>query len=144
MKKLLYSLLIFASASLFAQKNPSAKFAVANDIVGTVDMFNVRKNIIQSTNVYKAANLPQGLKKYSYIAQNGLTEFKIKSGFEGTFDRISLANLNEQYNIPKDTPVFIEGYEFPDTETVVYGDILAKMEAKDYNGKKTLFISTQR
>ncbi|MBB4805143.1 hypothetical protein HNP38_000415 [Chryseobacterium defluvii] len=141
MKKLLYSFLIFASASLFAQKNPATKFAVADNVVGTVDMFKGKKDIIQSMSLYKAANLPQNLKKFSYLAENGITEFKIKKG--EVLDRISLAQLNEQQSLAKNTPVFIDGYEFTDTETKVYGDMLNHIEVKDYNGKKSLFISTQ-
>lgn len=142
MKKILYSFLIVSSAALSAQKNPSVKFAVANDIVGTVGMFNARKAIVQSSNTYKsAAGLPQGLKKYGFIAEKGLTEFKIKSGYEG-LDRISLAQLNEQYGLPENTPVIIEGYEFPDTDMKIYGDMMGNVEVKDYNGKKTVFMTS--
>ncbi|WP_419868124.1 hypothetical protein [Chryseobacterium sp. CT-SW4] len=143
MKKIFYSFLLFASASLFAQKNPTIKFAVANDIIGTTKMFEDKRDIVQGTNIYKSSsNLPQALKKYSPIAENGFVEVKIKNGYEN-LDRISLADLNQQNQLPKDTPVFIEGYEFTDTSTNVYGDILIKMEVKDYNGKKSLFITTK-
>lgn len=128
---------------LFAQKNTATRFAVANGIVGTVDMFNNKKDMVQSMNVYKtAANLPQSLKQYAFIADNGISEFKIKSGYEN-LDRISLASLNEQFSIPKEHPVVIDGYIFSDTATRVSGDIIAKTEVKDYEGKKTLFISTK-
>lgn len=141
MKKILYSFLILSSAVLSAQKNPSVKFAIANDIVGTVGMFNVRKDIVQSSNTYKSpAGLPQGLKKYSFIAEKGLTEFKIKSGQEG-LDRVSLAQLNSQYGVAENTPVFIEGYEFADTNMKIYGDIMGNVEVKDHNGRKTVFLS---
>lgn len=140
MKKILYSFLLLSSATLFAQKNPSVKFAVANDIVGTVGMFNAKKAIVQSSNVYKsAAGLPQGLKKYSFIAEKGLTEFKIKNGYEA-LDRISLAEVNKQNGVSENTPVIIEGYEFPDTNMKIYGDIMGNAEVKDYNGKKTVFL----
>ncbi|KXH81329.1 hypothetical protein [Chryseobacterium kwangjuense] len=140
MKKILYSFLLLSSATLFAQKNPSVKFAVANDIVGTVGMFNAKKAIVQSSNVYKsAAGLPQGLKKYSFIAEKGLTEFKIKNGYEA-LDRISLAEVNKQNGVSENTPVIIEGYEFPDTNMKIYGDIMGNTEVKDYNGKKTVFL----
>lgn len=142
MKKILYSFLLFSSVCLFGQKNPATKFVVANDIVGTVDMFSTKKDFVQSMNLYKTpANLPQNLKKYSYIAENGLTEIKIKKGYE-SLDRLTLAELNIQNNLPKETPVIIEGYEFTNTDTRVFGDILAKTEVKDYNGKKSLFITT--
>lgn len=140
MKKILYSFLLLSSATLFAQKNPSVKFAVANDIVGTVGMFNAKKAIVQSSNAYKsAAGLPQGLKKYSFIAEKGLTEFKIKNGYEA-LDRISLAEVNKQNDVSENTPVIIEGYEFPDTNMKIYGDIMGHIEVKDYNGKKTVFL----
>ncbi|PKF73533.1 hypothetical protein [Chryseobacterium sp. PMSZPI] len=143
MKKLLYSFLILSSATLFAQQNSSVKFAVANNIIGTVGMFNLRKDIVQSSKAYTTANLPASLKKYSSVFTNGVTEYKIKTGYEG-LDRVSLANLNGQNDIPADNPVFIEGYEFTDTNTMIYGDILGKTEVKDHNGKKTLFISASR
>ncbi|MDR6544898.1 hypothetical protein J2810_000940 [Chryseobacterium rhizosphaerae] len=143
MKKILYSFLLLSSAMLFAQKNTSAKFAIAHDIVGTVDMFNANKSIIQSSKVYSTpASLPQNLKKYSFISENGITEYKIKSNYG--LDRISLASLNNQHSLPETNPVFIEGYEFTDTSTLIYGDILARSEVKDYNGQKTLYIYTTR
>ncbi|WBV56815.1 hypothetical protein PFY10_21785 [Chryseobacterium daecheongense] len=142
MKKIIYSFLLVSSVCLFGQKNPSAKFAVANDIVGTVDMFKDKSDFIQSMHVYKTpATLPQNLKKFSYLADNGITEFKIKKGYEN-LDRLTLAQLNVQNNLPKETPVIIEGYEFSNPETSIYADILAKTEVKDYNGKKSLFITT--
>ncbi|MDR2235199.1 MAG: hypothetical protein LBE92_03665 [Chryseobacterium sp.] len=142
MKKLLYSFLILSSATVFAQTHSAVKFAVANDIVGTVQMFTIRKAVVQSSVTYKnAATLPQNLKKYSFLAQNGLAEVKIKKGYEG-LDRLTLAQINQQYNLAPETPVFIEGIEFPDTSVKVYADIVqGNFEVKDHNGKKTLFIT---
>lgn len=142
MKKLLYSFLIFASATLFAQKSTTTKFAVADNIVGTVDLFNARKDLVQSMHVYKnPAALPQSLKKFSYLADNGIAEFKLKK--TEVLDRISLAQLNEQQGLAESTPVLIDGYEFTDTETKVYADIFKKIEVKDNNGQKAVFISTK-
>jgi len=79
MKKILYSLLICASATAFAQKNPNVRFAVSNNAVGTVSMFDANKKYVQSVNVFKTkANIPQNLKKYDFLADNGLTEVKFK------------------------------------------------------------------
>lgn len=144
MKKLLYSFLLLSSATLFAQKNASTKFAVADDIVGTVDMFTANhKDAIQSTQTYKsAAQLPQNLKKYSFIADNGLVEYKLKNG-QGTIDRIALSEINTQYGIAKDTPVLIDGYEFKNTDTKVFGDILNNMKVVDNNGAKAVSITTK-
>lgn len=144
MKKLLYSFLILSSATLFAQqKNPAAKFAVADNVIGTVELFNSKKNILQVSKVYKtAASLPQALKKYSFIFPNGVTEYKFKNG-ENMFDTMSLAQVNVTYRLPEDNPVFIEGYEFTDVQnTRIYPQISKRSEIKDHNGKKTLFIYT--
>lgn len=142
MKKVLYSLLIFASATLFAQKNTTVKFAICNDAVGTVAMFDAKKEAIQSMHVYKAkANLPQNLKKYDYLAENGLVEMKFKKDF-GTLDRMSLANFNVQHGLEKDSPVLIEGYEFKNTETHIFADMIADTKVELIEGKKTLVITT--
>ncbi len=143
MKKLLYSFLILSSATLFAQqKNPDVKLAVADNIIGTVDLFNAKKNVLQVSKVYNtAASLPQSLKKYSSVFTKGVTEYKFKNG-ENIFDRMPLSDINIQYNLPADTPVFIEGYEFTDTSTIIYPEIKKRTEIKDHNGKKTLFIYT--
>ncbi|WP_374463798.1 hypothetical protein [Chryseobacterium sp.] len=143
MKKILYSFLILSSATLFAQqKNPAVKFAVADNAIGTVELFNARKNLMQVSKVYNTpASLPQSLKKYSSVFTKGVTEYKFKNG-ENPFDKMALSEINVQYNIPADNPVFIEGYEFTDTSTLIYPQIRKKMEVKDYNGKKTLFIYT--
>ena len=141
MKKILYSLLIFASATLFAQKNPNVKFAVSGDAVGTVSMFDSKKEFIQSVNTFKASvNLPQNLKKFGYLSENGLAEIKFKKNF-GPLDTMLVSQLNEQYGLPKDNSIFIEGYEFSPA-TKIYSDMLVKSEVKDYNGKKTLFVTT--
>lgn len=143
MKKILYSFLILSSATLFAQqKNPAVKFAVADNAIGTVELFNARKNLMQVSKVYNnPASLPQSLKKYSSVFTKGITEYKFKNG-ENPFDKMALSEINVQYNIPADNPVFIEGYEFTDTSALIYPQIRKKMEVKDYNGKKTLFIYT--
>jgi len=141
MKKILYSLLVFASVTLFAQKSPNVKFAICNDAVGTVNLFNARKAMVQSTTPYKATALPASLKKYSYLAQNGLTEVKYKKDV-GTLDWMQLSNMNTQYQLPESTPVIIEGYEFNDPSTKIYAEIIDKVEVKDYNGKKAVFITT--
>ncbi|WP_435523586.1 hypothetical protein [Chryseobacterium indoltheticum] len=143
MKKVLYSLFIFASATLFAQKNTKVKFAVLEDMVGTTTLFENQKQYIKSTQAYKSANLPQKLKKFSFIADQGLTEVKLKND-AGILDNISLAQLNEQNNLPKNTPVIIEGYEFKDTAMRIFAEIAQEVDVKDYNGVKSLFITTTR
>lgn len=143
MKKLFYSLLLFASASLFAQKNTLTKFAVANDVIGTVEMFTTKGDILQGKGVVKTkATLPQNLKKYAYLADNGLTEYKFKKGYEGQ-DRLTVAQINENGNLPSDTPVFIDGYEFKNPETKIYAEILNNRQTKEENGKKFFTYTTK-
>lgn len=142
MKQVLYSLFIFASATLFAQKNTKIKFAVQGDMVGTTSIFENQKQMIQSVHVYKTpANLPQNLKKFSFIAENGLTEVKFKKD-AGVLDNVSLAEYNKQNNLPANNPVIIEGYEFKNTDMKIFAEIAQNFEVKDYNGVKTLFITT--
>lgn len=142
MKKIIYPVLFLASATLFGQKNPNMKFAIYNDVVGNVKMFDHYKNQIESVHVFKTkANLPKNLKKFDFLADKGLIEIKLKKN-AGTPDLVSLESLNEQYQVPKDTPVSIEGYEFSDTSTKVFNEMITKVDVKDENGKKTLYIST--
>lgn len=142
MKKILYSLLIFASATLFAQKNPTVKFAICNDAVGTVAMFDAKKEFVQSVNVFKAkANLPQNLKKFDYLADNGLAEVKFKKDF-GTLDFMTLGDYNTQNGLSQDASVFIEGYEFKNPDTKIFADMIADTKVETVDGKKALVITT--
>ena len=142
MKKLLYSFLLLSSAALVAQQKAAPKFAIADNVIGTVDMFNAKKSSVQVLKVYGTpASLPQNLKKYSKLFTKGVTEYKFKDG-KNIFDIMSLAEINTQYGISQDTPVFIDGVELNDTQTLIYPQIKKKAEEKNYNGKKTLFIST--
>ncbi|MGU3376826.1 hypothetical protein [Chryseobacterium sp. M5A1_1a] len=140
MKKLLYSFLILSSATLFAQK----KLAVADNTIGTVDLFNAKKSLMQVSKVYNsAASLPAALKKYSSVFTNGVTEYKFKNN-HNVLDVMSLAEINKQHGIAADNLVFIDGYEFTDSATKIFPEIVAKSEKKDYNGKMTYYIYTTK
>ncbi|RXM38424.1 hypothetical protein BOQ62_17860 [Chryseobacterium sp. CH21] len=129
---------------LFAQKNSITKFAVYNNTVGTSSMFDLYKNSIEKANVYKTkTSLPAHLKKFDYLAENGLIEIKLKKN-AGYPDSLSLETLNEQNNLPKDRPVFIEGYQFNDTTTLVYNEMIGSIEVIDTHGQKNIHISTIR
>lgn len=144
MKKLLYIFLVFVSGVLLAQKNTDVKFAVYNNAIGTASMFDLYKDSIEKVNIFKTkASLPSHLKKFDYLADNGLIEIKFKKN-AGFPDRLSLEMLNEQNNLPKDKTVFIEGYPFNDTTTLVYNDMISNIELIDSNGQKNIHISTIR
>ncbi|MDN3693932.1 hypothetical protein QWZ06_17445 [Chryseobacterium tructae] len=140
MKKLLYSFLILSSATLFAQK----KLAVANNTIGTEDLFKSKGTHMQVVKTYTtSASLPANLKKYSSVFTNGVTEYKFTKG-PNTFDVITLAVLNEQSGIPSNNSVFIDGNEFTDSSTKIFPKIVAKTEIKNYNGKPTFYIYTTK
>lgn len=141
MKKLLYSILLFTSVILFGQKNKNVKFAICNDVLGTVDMFESYKKQIESTVLFKADKLPQHLKKFNFLAESGLTEIKLKKNY-GTPDILSLENFNEQNSLAKDTPVNIDGFIVNDTTTKIYSEIIKDSEVRVEDGKKYIFIST--
>ncbi|WP_312285440.1 hypothetical protein [Chryseobacterium gleum] len=142
MKKLLYTFLIFFSGVLLAQKNNTVKFAIYNNVIGTVSMFNLYKSSIEKINVFKTkASLPSHLKKFDYLADNGLVEiiFKKNAGYP---DSLSLEMLNEQNNLPKERPVYIDGYQFNDTSTLIYNDMITTIEFKEVNAQQCIHIST--
>ncbi|MFZ4928987.1 hypothetical protein [Chryseobacterium sp. Mn2064] len=142
MKKLLYAFLVFASGMLFAQKSNTVKFAVYKDVIGTVKMFDNHKSDIEKLNVYKTkAALPSNLKKFEYLADNGLTEVKLKKN-AGNPDSISLELLNSQGNVPKNSPIFVEGYKIEGPKTRIYSEMIDNIEVIDFNGQKCLSIST--
>lgn len=144
MKKIVYTFLIFTSGMLFAQKDNNVKFAVYNDAIGTAKMFNHYKEYIEKTNVFKSkASLPANLKKFGYLAENGLIEIKLKKSF-GYPDSLSLEMLNEQHNLPKNSPVFIESYKIDDTTTRIYSEMIDNIEVIDFNGQKCIRISTAK
>ncbi|WP_343638669.1 hypothetical protein [Chryseobacterium sp.] len=144
MKKLLYIFLVFFSDMFIAQKSTHVKFAVYNNTVGTASMFDLYKSSIEKLNVFKTkASLPSHLKKFDYLADNGLIEITFKKN-EGYPDSLPLEIINEQSNLPKDRPVFIEGYQFNDTNTRVYSEMITNIEIKDCNGLQCIHISTIR
>ncbi|MFP8892241.1 hypothetical protein [Chryseobacterium sp. EZn1] len=144
MKKLLYIFLVFFSGMFIAQKSTHVKFAVYNNTVGTASMFDLYKSSIEKLNVFKTkASLPSHLKKFDYLADNGLIEITFKKN-EGYPDSLSLEMLNEQSDLPKDRPVFIEGYQFNDTTIRVYSEMITNIELKDCNGLQCIYISTIR
>ncbi|PWW17683.1 MULTISPECIES: hypothetical protein [unclassified Chryseobacterium] len=144
MKKLLYIFFITNSLLLLGQKNSNIQFAVYNDAIGTSSMFNLYKSSIEKLNFFKTkASLPSHLKKFDYLADNGLIEITFKKN-EGYPDSLPLEMLNEQSNLPKDRPVFIEGYQFNDTTIRVYSEMITNIELKDCNGLQCIYISTIR
>nr|WP_315033087.1 hypothetical protein [uncultured Chryseobacterium sp.] len=145
MKKILYTFLILTSGMLFAQKDSNVKFAVYNNVLGTIKMFDdYHKANIEKVNVYKTkANLPAGLKKFAYLADNGLVEVTLKKN-AGYPDSMSLELLNEQHKLPKDSPVYIEGYKIEDPTTRIYSEMIENIEIIDSNGQKSINISTTK
>lgn len=139
MKKLLYSFLILSSATLLAQK----KLAVADNMIGTEDLFKSRGHHMQVLKVYNsAASLPANLKQYNSVFTNGVKVYKFNT-LNG-FDRMTLEEINKQNDLPANNPIFIDDKEFTNSSTAIYTEIIAKKEKKDNNGKSTLYLYTTK
>ncbi len=144
MKKLIFSFAIFASAFMYSQKNTNVRFAIIDDIIGTESLIAEAKNNVKSTKKFnKGAALPASMQKYSFLADNGLTQVALKPELGTPFDLYPIKSINEQNNLPIDNPVILEGYEIPSGMTI-YSNIIETFEIKDYNGKKTVFITIRK
>ena len=142
MKTAVCIFIICISAMLSAQKKANPKFAVCNDVIGTVKMFNHYKDQVEKTTIFKTkASLPAHLKKFEFLANGGLTEIQLKKN-AGTPDIISLEMINEQYSLPKNTPVSIDGYSFDDSQINIYSEIITDGKIMDSNGQKILYLTT--
>lgn len=141
-KIMLYTFFIFISEMVPAQKKVNQQFAICNDIVGTMKMFNHYKSQIEKTTFFKnKAGLPSSLKKFEFLADNGLTEIELKKN-AGTPDIISLEILNEQFGLPKNSPILIDGCQFDDPLTNIFSEIIVNGKVIDSNGNKVLYIIT--
>ncbi|WP_415327633.1 hypothetical protein [Chryseobacterium sp. MMS23-Vi53] len=139
MKKALYIFLIFISGMLSAQTAYS-KLIICNDAVGMMRIFDQHQ--IEKSNIFKSkSNLPSNLKKFDFLADNGLTEIKLKKNAASP-DMMPLEMLNEQYGLPKNTIVFIDGYKFDDPKINIYSEIIADGKIVEHNSQKSLHIST--
>ncbi|OBW43354.1 hypothetical protein AB670_00271 [Chryseobacterium sp. MOF25P] len=136
--------MVLLSCIVFCQKKSDVKFAICNDVVGTVHMFDTGKKFVQSIQVYKqSTNLPQHLKKYEYLADNGLAEVKLKKQY-GLSDSMSLQEFNIQNGISQNTPVLIEGYKFENPATHIFSDIIDEITTETLEGRKILVITTKK
>ncbi|KQT29596.1 hypothetical protein ASG22_19940 [Chryseobacterium sp. Leaf405] len=103
-------------------------------------MFDAYGSKVVNKIFYKKENLPQHLKKFSFLSENGLTEIKLSKDF-GTPDILSLQALNKQHDLKLSTPVSIQHYIFNDTETIIYSEIIKKIEVKEDQDRKYLLIT---
>jgi hypothetical protein len=143
MKKFLYTALIFASVTVFGQKAGQSQFVLIDGIISSEKMIknDVPKSEIQTMNVYKTkAALPENLKNWANVSDNGLTELKLKKNAT-VYDRISLGELNEQVKLAKDNPVFVAGRKIENTDLKIFGNVLDNMEVKTIDGMQVLSIT---
>lgn len=141
MKKLILSLALIASTFVFAQKSKTVRFAIFNDVIGTTKVIERSKEAIKSMKSYKAGEtLPVDLKKYAFLADNGLTKVELQPG-RIVGDLYPLQTFNKQYNLDPNTPVVIDGYTF-DAGFTIYSDIVSKAEVLEKDGRKYLSVET--
>ena len=138
MKKLLFSILISASATVFAQN--SSKLVVADGMLaGSTFLKTNAKNIkSQKTYIAKAA-LPNDLKAFSGSSDNGLISIVLKDNY---YDKITLSALNVQNELSAESPVLFDGILVKNTDIIILGDVINKTEVKIVDGKKILSISS--
>lgn len=143
MKKFLYTALLFASVTVFGQKTGQSPFVLIDGIISSEKMIknDVPKSDIQTMNVYKTkAALPQNLKNWVEVSGKGLTELKLKKS-ANVYDRISLGELNEQFKLSKNNPVFVDGRKMENTDLLIFGNVLENMEVKTIDGMQVLSIT---
>ena len=139
MKKLLFSILISASVTAFAQQ--SSKLTVADGMLASSKFVKANSNNIKSQKTYAAnAALPNSLKSFSESSKNGLVSIVLK---EDRYDKISLAEMNLQNNLDAASPVLFDGILVKNTEIKILGDVINQTEVKIVDGKKILSISSQ-
>lgn len=137
MKKILLFALLSISATAFAQNSKKA-LIVANGVI--VDAKSFKPADIASKKIYTTkASLPQELSAFadSFTEGTSITALKIKS-YDSFPDRISLADLNEQFGLPVSTPVMVFGYKINDTSVLISGELFEFAKVKDNNGEKRL------
>ena len=144
MKKIIFSIALFTAAFMYSQKNPNVRFAVIDGAIGTESLVKEFKNNIKSTKKFnKGAALSTSMQKFNIIADNGLVEATFKPEMGLPVDLYPVKTMNEQNNLPADNPIILDGYEIPANMTI-YSNIIETFEIKDYNGKKTVFITVKK
>ena len=141
MKKLFYLLFMGAAVTAFAQtaKKP---LTLANGMIANSVAF--KTSSVLSKKVFNDASaLPQEIKAMdiSMEGSGSIVNLKIKD-LDFFYDKISLAELNQQFQINENTPVYVDGVKITNVETLILGDALGNMEAKLVDGKKTLFVTS--
>ena len=136
MKKILFSLLISASATLFAQQNTT--LVVADGMLASAYFLKTNAKNIKTQKTYaKNIALPQSLSNFSDTAKSSLISVNLKDNY---YDKISLADMNLQFNLEPTSPVLYDGFLFKNTEILILGDVLKKADLKMFEGKEILRI----
>lgn len=131
------------SVFAFAQKDLSTQFIISDNTIGTVDMFKEKASFIEKQDVYKAGTaLPENLKKFSFLADNGLSSIKIKPSYK-SLDVATVGDINKWHKLPAETSILLDGFEVKGKDTKIFSEILADFKVVDYNGQKTLSIKTK-
>lgn len=142
MKKIIYFFAIFASLAIYAQQKQP--LVLVDGMLASEKFIQNDKNNIDKMNVYKtASNIPKNLKNFENLASAGIISVDSK---EKHYDRISLEELNRDYNLAMDNPVYFDGKLINDTKLKVVMNALENMEVKMIDGKKflSLYTTTQK
>ncbi len=140
MKKIFYILAFCASFASFAQQSPKQPLVIIDGMLASNTMINNDKKNIQKMDVYKTpANIPQNLKSFEKLATNGLISVTAKEMY---YDRMSLEQINEGFQLPAVNPVYFDGNLIENTKLLVIPNALENMSVELINGKKYVSLST--
>lgn len=140
MKKILFTFLLTASTLIFAQSNSQKALYVIDGMIASEHMMSDEKSNVIKKEVYKTAeNLPNDLKSFENNAQNGVISVTVKENY---YDRLPLAELNRQYKLDKDNPIYFDNYIFTNTDTMIIGNAIGQVEIKEINGRKSVVINS--
>lgn len=135
MKKIIFSLLLCASYSVYSQT-----LVVADGILAGTQFLKSEAKNFKAKKTYAAnAVLPTNLNDFSEIKKSSLISINLKENY---YDRISLGELNLQHKLDAKNPVLFDGFLIKDTEINILGDVIRKTEIKIVDGNKTLIISS--
>lgn len=138
MKKIIFTL--FLAISGLAMSQNSTKLALVNGALASNSLKEIDKNNIKAITLIKNQNkLPQNLKSIEVNDQNPVFIIEVKENY---YDKISLAELNRQNDLPSDNPINYNGRTISNTQLDMIANVLKDQKVNTVEGKKVLFITT--
>jgi hypothetical protein len=143
MKKIFLSLLFCIGVFAYSQNTSQPNTIVlVNGALASSSFISANQKNIKSTRVFKnTLELPAQLKNLGLGDKKSVIAVDVKENY---YDKISLAELNEQFGLPKNNPVYFDGNLLNNTEVKILGDALQEMKVGETEGKKVLNIWSKK